>query len=95
MSHKEHRDPEESKLQAATEWLNDKLLPYLGPPALGPYDQAELDPPEVVTEALCPICGHPMGTHTVEMTTSRGTIYLRHPDDTFHEVMETGRPRLS
>jgi hypothetical protein len=93
MPHKEHSGPEESKLEAVTEWLDDKLLPYLGPPALGPYDKSEVDPPEVIAEALCPICGHAMGAHIIETTTNHGTIYLRHPDDSFPELMETGRPR--
>jgi len=32
---------DESKVTKATEWLNEKLYPILGPPPLGPYETNE------------------------------------------------------
>ena len=48
--------------------LNNLLRPYIGPPPLGPYDQA----PEVHPTG-CPICGMPMAEHVVERTDNRPT----------------------
>jgi hypothetical protein len=76
----------EQRVEEATEWLNDKLSPYIGAAQLGPFGP-DLEPP--VSFRRCPICGYPMGEHIVEEDTD-GRIYLHHPDDRFHEVMETG-----
>lgn len=78
-------------LDKATTWLDTELFPLIGPPPLGPYDKPELDPPDVILHQRCPICRHPMSEHTVELSTDNGHVYLRHPDDSFHELMETGR----
>jgi hypothetical protein len=56
--------------------LNGALIPYLGPPPLGPYDQPE--PPAVAGRA-CPLCGRPMGEHEMNRGENRPT-YMRCPD---------------
>jgi hypothetical protein len=43
--------------------LNAMLFPYLGPPPLGPYNEAPLPP---TSEKACPLCGQLMGLHTFE-----------------------------
>ncbi len=43
--------------------LNRMLMPYIGPPALGPYDQAPLPP---TGPKPCPLCGAPMSEHEIE-----------------------------
>jgi len=83
--------PHEDRLVQATEWLNMKLLPWLGPPPLGPYDRPELDPPDAVAHKPCPICGRMMSEHRVEASRITGKVFLYHPDESIHEVLETGR----
>jgi hypothetical protein len=46
--------------------LNGALIPYIGPPPLGPYNEAPLPPS---AEKACPICGHPMAEHTFDRST--------------------------
>lgn len=55
--------------------LNAALVPYLGPPVLGPYDQ-----PPLPDSALrpCPLCGEPMSGHALDRSAGRPT-YLRCP----------------
>jgi hypothetical protein len=45
------------------ERLNNLLLPRIGPPPLGPYNEAPLPP---TGPKPCPICGNPMDEHIVE-----------------------------
>ena len=56
-------------------WLNRTLLPYLGPPELGPYDEPEQ--PESATKA-CPLCGGVMSEHNLDRKPGRPT-YLTCP----------------
>jgi hypothetical protein len=79
----------EPLIDRATDWLNKKLEPTLGPPDLGPFGEPA-DPPEAVRP--CPICHYPMGEHRVEVDPQDGRVFLHHPDLSIHEVMETGRP---
>jgi hypothetical protein len=67
----------------AAQWLDDKLIPLLGPPPLGPYDA---EPPHVST---CPLCGAPMMQHRSERDGEH--TYLHCPGDTVTIVVETGR----
>jgi len=55
--------------------LNRALVPYLGPPQLGPYDEPEQ--PAVATRA-CPMCHRPMEEHTFDRAPGRPT-YLECP----------------
>jgi hypothetical protein len=43
--------------------LNRMLMPYIGPPALGPYDEPPLPP---TGPKPCPICGQRMDEHEIE-----------------------------
>ncbi|MGA0568012.1 hypothetical protein ACO2Q7_11815 [Rathayibacter sp. KR2-224] len=85
-------DHKESKLEKAVEWLDEKLFPYLGPPALGPYDKPEVDPPATLDAVPCPICGQLMSAHITEVAED-GRRFLRHPDERFRASMETGSDR--
>jgi len=57
--------------------LNKALYPYLGPPPLGPYDEAEQ--PASATKG-CPMCGRPMGEHVMDRAPGRPT-YMACPTD--------------
>lgn len=82
MAHKVRgHEPHPGRLSHATQWLDDKLVPALGPPPLGPYDV------ESPHSTLCPLCGEALITHRVERQ-DRHT-YLHCADGT---VTETGRP---
>ena len=48
--------------------LNGALIPYLGPPPLGPYDEPEQ--PAVATRA-CPLCGSSMDAHVFDRAPGR------------------------
>jgi hypothetical protein len=49
------------------ERLNRRLFPYLGPPALGPYDEPPLPP---TGPKACPICGARMDAHEFQRGTA-------------------------
>ena len=55
--------------------LNRALVPYLGPPKLGPYDEPEL--PAVATRE-CPMCHHPLSEHSFDRAPGRPT-YMECP----------------
>jgi hypothetical protein len=78
-------DGVEPRLSRAIDWLNEKLLPYLGPPPLGPYGPETL---EQVSLRPCPICGHPIQEHRVEVDEATGHCYLHHPDENFTDVLQ-------
>jgi hypothetical protein len=46
--------------------LNGALVPYIGPPPLGPYNETPLPP---VAEKACPLCARPMHEHRFDRTT--------------------------
>ena len=50
--------------------LNRLLLPYIGPPPLGPYDEDPLPPTQ---DKACPLCGQAMADHDVERRADRPT----------------------
>lgn len=81
--HTQEEKPHEPLIDRATDWLNHKLFPYIGPPTLGPYDEESAEP---VSDRACPICGYPMGEHVKEV--SDGHVYLHHPDGDAAGVME-------
>jgi len=59
-------------------WINRTLLPWIGPPPVGPYPvivEAEVE--ERKKAAVCPICGQLMSRHEVDRTGERTQI--RHP----------------
>ena len=56
--------------------LNRKLFPYLGPPALGPYDEPPLPP---TGPKACPICGARMDAHVIERGDSQTKTYIHCP----------------
>jgi len=70
MSEHEHTkdEGEESGLDSYVrfiDWLNEKLFPILGTPALGPYDAVVAK----VADAVCPVCGRPMSEHFIDHST--------------------------
>lgn len=67
-------------LTHAVEWLDDKLVPVLGPPPLGPFDGEEQHSTD------CPLCGQPLSRHGTEK--EDGDVFLHCPDGT---VTRTGR----
>jgi hypothetical protein len=50
--------------------LNRRLLPYIGPPPLGPYGEEPLPPTQA---KACPLCGRAMADHDVERRPDRPT----------------------
>ncbi|RXZ49310.1 hypothetical protein ESP57_10345 [Agromyces fucosus] len=51
--------------------LNARLLPYIGPPPLGPYDEE----PAPATPPACPLCGAPMSSHTIDRSFERTQLH--------------------
>ncbi|WP_394553881.1 hypothetical protein ACDF64_05340 [Agromyces sp. MMS24-JH15] len=51
--------------------LNARLLPWIGPPPLGPYDDevAPAAPP------ACPLCGAPMADHVIDRAAPRTQVH--------------------
>ena len=52
-----------------TAWLNGRLLPFIGPPPLGPYDDET--PAQERPVALCPLCRAPMSAHDIDRSGER------------------------
>lgn len=53
------------------ERLNARLLPYIGPPPLGPYDEE----PVAARPASCPLCGALMSEHDIDRSGERTQLY--------------------
>ena len=53
------------------ERMNARLLPWIGPPPLGPYDEEPVPvrPPE------CPLCGAPMSQHDIDRSGERTQLH--------------------
>jgi hypothetical protein len=56
--------------------LNGALLPYIGPPPLGPFDQEPLAP---TAQKPCPICGAAMADHEIERSGGNTATRLHCP----------------
>ncbi len=82
----------DDKIVQATDWLNEKLFPVLGPPPLGPYDD---DTAERLRhergDDVCPVCGHPLSEHEVITEPAAGKVWLHCPGRPAGEQLETGR----
>ncbi|MCS5733993.1 hypothetical protein [Herbiconiux daphne] len=52
--------------------LNRRLLPWIGPPPLGPYDVEVPTPPAA---RVCPLCGRPMDEHEIDRSGERTQLY--------------------
>ncbi|WP_448808079.1 hypothetical protein [Agromyces bauzanensis] len=55
--------------------LNARLLPYIGPPPLGPYDEE----PAPTRPASCPLCGAPMSEHEIDRSFERTQLHCPTP----------------
>jgi hypothetical protein len=53
------------------ERLNARLLPYIGPPPLGPYDEE----PAPTRPAACPLCDAPMSQHDIDRSGGRTQLH--------------------
>lgn len=63
-----------------TAWLNRTLLPWIGPPPLGPYtDVPESEARAEKAQSVCPICGELMSRHTVDRSGERTMIHHPQP----------------
>jgi hypothetical protein len=51
--------------------LNARLLPYIGPPPLGPYDEA----PVPAKPPACPLCGAAMSEHDIDRSGERTQLH--------------------
>ena len=58
--------------------LNGMLMPYIGPPELGPFDQAPLPP---TGPKPCPICGAAMSAHEIERSGGNTATRLHCPQN--------------
>jgi hypothetical protein len=57
--------------------LNGVLMPYIGPPQLGPFDQPALPP---TGPKACPLCGLPMDAHEIERGEGRTATRIHCPE---------------
>ena len=65
----------EHGILGAVSWLNRTLLPWIGPPPLGPYTTEQKQAERA--EATCPICGELMSRHEIDRSGERTQIH--HP----------------
>lgn len=75
------------------DWLNRKLIPAIGPPNIGPYNEVLAR----VGEAICPICDRSMGEHTIDHSTSNAVLNCpaEHKPEVVHDetLNELGMPK--
>ncbi|MCI4657976.1 hypothetical protein [Cryobacterium zhongshanensis] len=72
------KDSGEHGLLGAVSWLNRTLLPWIGPPPLGPYTTETTEQKQAErAEATCPICGELMSRHEIDRSGERTQIH--HP----------------
>ena len=58
--------------------LNRRLLPWIGPPPLGPYDtETPAEVEQTRARSVCPICGALMSLHEIDRSGDR--TQMRHP----------------
>lgn len=85
-------DERPNRLRHAAEWLDGKLVPTLGPPDLGPYDEEPED--SVRSHDACPLCGHPMREHTIDRSTANAVLNCPAPPlperESFEPLNEVG-----
>ena len=88
----------------ATGWLDDKLVPILGPAPRGPFELDERDDPNPgPADQLCPVCHHAMSRHEQDIDSRTHHLFLRCPDSGVemetarheHEPAALGHPVLS
>jgi len=69
MTSAKKRKPTIKEAGGFTAWLNGRLLPIIGPPPLGPYDDEV--PAQERPVARCPLCGAPMTEHDIDRSGER------------------------
>ncbi|GAA4161831.1 hypothetical protein GCM10022286_20000 [Gryllotalpicola daejeonensis] len=76
-----HDNPVANGVAKATTWIDDKLVPILGPSNLGPYELDERDDPNPgVVDELCPVCHHAVSRHEVHVDEATGHTYRICPE---------------
>ncbi len=86
-------DDKDDKLVRATDWLNEKLYPMLGPPPLGPYDDDEATMLRGERgDDVCPVCGEPMRLHERVEEPETGKVWLHCPGGPAGQQLEAGMP---
>lgn len=74
------------------EWINEKLMGPIGPPPLGPYNESAER-----AQGLCPVCGHPMGEHFIDHSSSNAVLHCPAPPlakpESAADLNEVGMPR--
>jgi hypothetical protein len=66
----------DGRLVRSAAWVDRKLTPVFGPPPVGPYaddNRAAVD--------TCPVCGHPMGEHTIDHSMRNAVLECPAPID--------------
>jgi hypothetical protein len=58
-------------------WLTIRLLPLIGPPPLGPYDDET--PEQASAVRYCPLCGQPMDLHDIDRSGEQTQVHCPAP----------------
>lgn len=77
-----------------SDWVNEKLFWWIGPPPLGPYtDEPEEEVAAAKAAATCPICGELMSAHDVDRSGERTQIHHPSPEKAAkHRAAQTAPP---
>ncbi|WP_166787122.1 MULTISPECIES: hypothetical protein [Cryobacterium] len=61
--------------------LNGRLLPWIGPPPLGPYDTVSAEEVQATqARSVCPICGALMSLHEIDRSGERTQVHHPTPE---------------
>ena len=78
MTRANKRSSDEHGLVGVIARLNRRLLPWIGPPPLGPYDtETPAELAQTRARSVCPICGALMSLHQIDRSGER--TQMRHP----------------
>ena len=68
----------DGRLVRSAAWIDRKLMPVFGAP---PITLGNADEHDSAYAAACPVCGHPMGEHTIDHSTPNAILECPAPID--------------
>jgi hypothetical protein len=68
----------EGRFVRSAAWIDRKLMPVFGAPPISSADDGDR---HAGADSPCPVCGHPMGEHTIDHSTPNAILECPAPID--------------